>query len=193
MKYSQVADYLGVADYLVADSKVCDFCRAPVNRAVSAVYSAPFHFSNHPVSLTHVGQYFQEPIMLIQSFQIVKRCSQRLSSFHQGPMLTHPLSHGLTVHHQGIFDPIFVCFHALQGDSPEDVPMEPEHSSTRMSSKIVYAKVPPTFDGSDKAKWDSFNDALINYIWAYESEFGSEKKISFTLSLLGSIIEDVQS
>jgi hypothetical protein len=56
----------------------------------------------------------------------------------------------------------------------------------RISSKISYARLPPTFDGSDKAKWDTFNDALSNYIWAYDSEFDSEKKkISFTLSLLG--------
>jgi hypothetical protein len=42
------------------------------------------------------------------------------------------------------------------------------------------------FDGSDKAKWDTFFDALENYIWAYDSEFDTEKKkIAFTLSLLG--------
>jgi hypothetical protein len=42
------------------------------------------------------------------------------------------------------------------------------------------------FDGSDKSKFDTFLDALANYLWAYDSEFDSEKKkIAFTLSLLG--------
>ena len=54
------------------------------------------------------------------------------------------------------------------------------------TSRISYARLPPMFDGSDKAKWDTFLDALLNYIWAYDSEFDSEnKKIAFTLSLLG--------
>ncbi len=42
------------------------------------------------------------------------------------------------------------------------------------------------FDGSDKSKFDTFLDALSNYIWAYDSEFDSEKKkVAFTISLLG--------
>jgi hypothetical protein len=54
------------------------------------------------------------------------------------------------------------------------------------TSRISYARLPHTFDGSDKAKWDTFLEALLNYIWAYEEEFDTEKKkIAFTLSFLG--------
>lgn len=53
------------------------------------------------------------------------------------------------------------------------------------ASRITLAQVPPSFDGYDKAKWETFFDALTTYIGAYESEFDSERKrIYFTLSLL---------
>ncbi|KAF8172779.1 hypothetical protein K438DRAFT_1981267 [Mycena galopus ATCC 62051] len=54
------------------------------------------------------------------------------------------------------------------------------------SSKISLAKVPPMFDGEDKSKWETWYDALTDYIGAYESDFGTDKrKIYFTISLLG--------
>ena len=54
------------------------------------------------------------------------------------------------------------------------------------SSRISYARMPPMFDGLTKSNWETFVGALSNYIWAYESEFDSDKKkISFTISLLG--------
>jgi hypothetical protein len=45
--------------------------------------------------------------------------------------------------------------------------------------------MPPCFDGHDKAKWETFGDALSTYMGAYASEFDSDnKKIFFVLSLL---------
>jgi hypothetical protein len=44
-------------------------------------------------------------------------------------------------------------------------------ASRPSSSKIVLAQVPRSFNGQDKAKWDTFFDALTTYIGAYDSEF----------------------
>jgi hypothetical protein len=45
--------------------------------------------------------------------------------------------------------------------------------------------MPPCFDGHDKAKWETFRDALSTYLGAYESELDTDKKrIFFDLSLL---------
>jgi hypothetical protein len=53
------------------------------------------------------------------------------------------------------------------------------------TSKITLARMPPCFDSHDKAKWETFGDALTTYMGAYESEFDSDKKrIFFVLSLL---------
>jgi hypothetical protein len=53
------------------------------------------------------------------------------------------------------------------------------------TSEITLAWMPPCFDGHDKAKWETFGDALTTYMGAYESEFDSDKKrIFFVLSLL---------
>ncbi|KAJ6615947.1 hypothetical protein B0H10DRAFT_2219958 [Mycena sp. CBHHK59/15] len=42
------------------------------------------------------------------------------------------------------------------------------------------------FDGNDKSKFETWCDTLDNYVWAYASEFNTEKKkIAFTVSLLG--------
>ena len=35
---------------------------------------------------------------------------------------------------------------------------------TNTSSRISFARLPPTFDGSDKSKWETFLDALLNYL-----------------------------
>ncbi len=54
------------------------------------------------------------------------------------------------------------------------------------ASRITLAKLPPSFDGNDKTKWDTWHEKLTTYMGAYKSEFNSEeKKIFFTLSLLG--------
>lgn len=68
-------------------------------------------------------------------------------------------------------------------NDPEPLAPTPRISSSR----ITLASLPPHFDGNDKSKWDTWKDALGNYIWAYEAEFRTPKtKIAFTISLLGS-------
>jgi len=53
------------------------------------------------------------------------------------------------------------------------------------SSKIVLAKTPAVFDGTNKAEFETWLDNLSTYIGAYESEFDAEsKRMFFTLSLL---------
>lgn len=53
------------------------------------------------------------------------------------------------------------------------------------SSKIVLAKTPAVFDGTDKAEFETWLDTLSTYMGAYESEFDQEsKRMFFTLSLL---------
>jgi len=53
------------------------------------------------------------------------------------------------------------------------------------SSKIVLAKTPAVFDGTNKAEFETWLDSLSTYIGAYESEFDAEsKRMLFTLSLL---------
>lgn len=66
---------------------------------------------------------------------------------------------------------------------PQAVPVQ----NAPRASKIILAATPPYFDGNNKSKWDTWNDALTTYIWAYKKEFvDDETKIIFTISLLGS-------
>ncbi|KAJ7909311.1 hypothetical protein B0H13DRAFT_2330478 [Mycena leptocephala] len=55
------------------------------------------------------------------------------------------------------------------------------------TSRIVLARMPPCFDGHDKAKWETFADTLTMYLGAYESELDTDqRRIYFVLSLLRS-------
>ena len=61
----------------------------------------------------------------------------------------------------------------------------PARNPPSPSSKIVLAKTPAVFDGSNKAEFETWLDALTTYQTAYKSEFGEDSvKIFFTLSLL---------
>jgi hypothetical protein len=44
------------------------------------------------------------------------------------------------------------------------------------SSKTIFATVPPCFNRTDRSKWEVFINHLINYFWAYSSDFDLEKK-----------------
>jgi hypothetical protein len=66
--------------------------------------------------------------------------------------------------------------------SDHEYPALPSSPGHQPSSKIVLARTPPMFDGLTKSKWETFAETLSNYIWAYESEFDTDKKkISFTI------------
>ncbi|KAJ6590672.1 hypothetical protein DFH09DRAFT_1307207 [Mycena vulgaris] len=52
-------------------------------------------------------------------------------------------------------------------DTPAPFYLPTPAPRSHITSKITLAATPPHFDGVDKSKWDTWRDALKNFMWAY--------------------------
>jgi hypothetical protein len=85
-----------------------------------------------------------------------------------------------------MFSPeIQAAIHAAVAAAVSALAAAPARTTSSPSSKIVLAKTPAVFDGSNKAEFETWLDALETYIGAYKSEFeATSTRIFFALSLL---------